>query len=58
MTLELKEQGDGIGVLAGMLQRVRGHNPEGPGEVDGGYLGRSLTLSEGRQRPSIVDKQV
>ena len=45
--LELKKRGDGVRILTGALQRVRGHNPEGPIMVDGGNLGKGLQLCKG-----------
>ena len=43
-TIELEERGDGVRVFVGALQRLGGHDPEGPGKVDGGNMGRSIPL--------------
>ena len=41
-TLELDKRGDGIGIFAGVLQRVGGHDPEGSEEMGSGHVGGSL----------------
>ena len=57
-TLGLEEQGNGIGVLIGALQRVGRHHAKGSGTVDGKKLGGSLQLSEGGQKTGVADRQV
>ena len=46
----VEEQGDGIGVFIGALQRMGGHGPKDSGIVDGRFLGGSLQLPKGGQK--------
>ena len=58
LTLELEEQGDGLGIFARALQRVGGHNLKRSGEMDGGHVGGSLQFSKGWKKPGITNEQV